>query len=1142
MNGKKIISVLCSAIIAFSALLIPHLSSFDAKAITNTDVSESFDEKLYFNEYEYIVLDDSSIAVTGYTGSGDTVEIPAQIEGKPVEKIAAEAFIANTGIKNIVIPNGVLSIEDNAFSQCTSLLSVTIPQSITSISPLAFEGCDKLVIHGITGSYAENYAKDNNIKFVDDTVTVPQQVMLDKNDVILGLNETISLTATLLPENSQDNLTWSSDNKTVAIVDANGKITAKKCGSATVSVKTSNGKTASCKVTVKTAPSSVSLNKTSITLGVGEDYTLYELTNKGTYANEDNLKWSSSNSKVAVVEKMSKNKAKITAKGEGTATITVKTYNGKTASCKVTVKGAPSKVNLSKTSLKLGVGESLTIEEITNKGTYANADNLKWSSSDSNVVAVVKQSSNKAKLTAKGKGTAAVTLKLYNGTTANCTVTVMEEPSKVTLKNTDIVLGKGETYIISETTNNGSYANSDNLKWSSSNSKIVTVNKQSGNKAKITAKGSGTAKITVKLYNGKTASCKVTVKTAPSSVSLNKTSITLGVGEDYTLYELTNKGTYANEDNLKWSSSNSKVAVVEKMSKNKAKITAKGEGTATITVKTYNGKTASCKVTVKGAPSKVNLSKTSLKLGVGESLTIEEITNKGTYANADNLKWSSSDSNVVAVVKQSSNKAKLTAKGKGTAAVTLKLYNGTTANCTVTVMEEPSKVTLKNTDIVLGKGETYIISETTNNGSYANSDNLKWSSSNSKIVTVNKQSGNKAKITAKGSGTAKITVKLYNGKTASCKVTVKTAPSSVTLNESKITLGKGENFTIFEKTNTGTYANADNLKWSSSNSKVAVVEKMSKNKAKITAKGEGTATITVKTYNGKTASCKVTVKAAPKSVKLSTTYKKLNLDAVFVISETTDSGSYANRKNLKWSSSNNKVVEVKQISSNKAKLIAKGVGSATITLKLYNGLSASCKITVEKMKMPKSKVINAPFISQLEKYPTGCESVSTVMALKYAGINISVDKFIDSYLPTRSFPFDPDKAFGGNPRSTHGFGCYSPVIKSALDKLLKGEDYEAIRLSNVSLDNLCSKYICNDIPVIIWATMDMQKPYVLNTWVCDGKTINWIVPEHCLLLVGYDEKNYIFNDPLKKSAKTYYSKASVETAYKGMKSQAIVLI
>ena len=881
MNGKKIISVLCSAVIAFSALSIPHLSSFDAKAITNTDVSESFDEKLYFNEYEYIILDDSSIAVTGYTGSGDTVEIPAQIEGKPVEKIAAEAFIANTGIKNIVIPNGVLSIEDNAFSQCTSLLSVTIPQSITSISPLAFEGCDKLVIHGITGSYAENYAKDNNIKFVDDTVTVPQQVMLDKNDVILGLNETISLTATLLPENSQDNLTWSSDNKTVAIVDANGKITAKKCGSATVSVKTSNGKTASCKVTVKTAPSSVSLNKTSITLGVGEDYTLYELTNKGTYANEDNLKWSSSNSKVAVVEKMSKNKAKITAKGEGTATITVKTYNGKTASCKVTVKGAPSKVNLSKTSLKLGVGESLTIEEITNKGTYANADNLKWSSSDSNVVAVVKQSSNKAKLTAKGKGTAAVTLKLYNGTTANCTVTVMEEPSKVTLKNTDIVLGKGETYIISETTNNGSYANSDNLKWSSSNSKIVTVNKQSGNKAKITAKGSGTAKITVKLYNGKTASCKVTVKTAPSSVSLNKTSITLGVGEDYTLYELTNKGTYANEDNLKWSSSNSKVAVVEKMSKNKAKITAKGEGTATITVKTYNGKTASCKVTVK---------------------------------------------------------------------------------------------------------------------------------------------------------------------------------------------------------------------------------------------------------------------AAPKSVKLSTTYKKLNLDAVFVISETTDSGSYANRKNLKWSSSNNKVVEVKQISSNKAKLIAKGVGSATITLKLYNGLSASCKITVEKMKMPKSKVINAPFISQLEKYPTGCESVSTVMALKYAGINISVDKFIDSYLPTRSFPFDPDKAFGGNPRSTHGFGCYSPVIKSALDKLLKGGDYEAIRLSNVSLDTLCSKYICNDIPVIIWATMDMQKPYVLNTWVCDGKTINWIVPEHCLLLVGYDEKNYIFNDPLKKSAKTYYSKASVETAYKGMKSQAIVLI
>ena len=44
--------------------------------------------------------------------------------------------------------------------------------------------------------------------------------------------------------------------------------------------------------------------------------------------------------------------------------------------------------------------------------------------------------------------------------------------------------------------------------------------------------------------------------------------------------------------------------------------------------------------------------------------------------------------------------------------------------------------------------------------------------------------------------------------------------------------------------------------------------------------------------------------------------------------------------------------------------------------------------------------IDVPYIDQSKRYPTGCESVSTVMALQYAGVNISVDKFIDNYLYT----------------------------------------------------------------------------------------------------------------------------------------------
>lgn len=56
------------------------------------------------------------------------------------------------------------------------------------------------------------------------------------------------------------------------------------------------------------------------------------------------------------------------------------------------------------------------------------------------------------------------------------------------------------------------------------------------------------------------------------------------------------------------------------------------------------------------------------------------------------------------------------------------------------------------------------------------------------------------------------------------------------------------------------------------------------------------------------------------------------------------------------------------------------------------------------------------------------------------------------------------------------------------------------------------------------------------------KEIQWVAPEHCLLLVGYDDNNYIFNDPLQTQPLKYYSKSSVEAAYKGLFSQAIVIL
>ena len=87
-----------------------------------------------------------------------------------------------------------------------------------------------------------------------------------------------------------------------------------------------------------------------------------------------------------------------------------------------------------------------------------------------------------------------------------------------------------------------------------------------------------------------------TKKKAPSSMAITPSRLTLGVGESYTISQSTNDGSYAKV--FTWSSSNKSVATVTKTTANKARVTAKGIGTATVTVKLYNGRTSTCKVTV----------------------------------------------------------------------------------------------------------------------------------------------------------------------------------------------------------------------------------------------------------------------------------------------------------------------------------------------------------------------------------------------------------------------------------------------------------------------------------------------------------------------------------------------------------------
>ena len=352
--------------------------------------------------------------------------------------LANGCFYGCSSLNQIVIPYSVTEIVNIAFGNCTGLKSVTIPRSVTYIGDNAFGytysnkqyvEISGFTIYGKKGTAAERYANSNGFKFVEGVApaepAVPTGVKLNQSSLTLGKGESYGLVSTVLPANAKNKTcTWSTSNSSVATVSNTGKVTAKAVGTAVITVKTVNGKTATCKVTVKPAPTSVKTNPTSLTLGKGESYTISESTNSGSYANAANLKWTSTNTKVVTVQKGSGNKAVVKAVGTGTADVKITLFNGKTATCKVTVKPAPTSIKINPTVLTLGKGESYTISESTNSGSYANAANLKWTSTNTKVVTVQKGSGNKAVVKAVGTGTANVKITLFNGKTATCKVTV----------------------------------------------------------------------------------------------------------------------------------------------------------------------------------------------------------------------------------------------------------------------------------------------------------------------------------------------------------------------------------------------------------------------------------------------------------------------------------------------------------------------------------------------------------------------------------------------------------------------------------------------------------------------------------------------------------------------------------------------
>lgn len=256
--------------------------------------------------------------------------------------------------------------------------------------------------------------KKDDEKPADTTVAV-SGITLNAKTIYLKTGTKFNAKAAVAPAKATNKkVTWTSNKKNIATVNANGVITAKKkTGKATITAKAGNK---SAKITVNVVKkakktTSVKLSKSKVTLTVKDNFALAATLSKGATSK---VKWTTSDKKVASVKD-----GVVTAKKKGVAVITA-TADGKSADCVVTVKDAKGKkaatlkVKTKKISVKVKKTKKIQV-------TLAKKDSVKSYVSSNKKIATV---SKKGVVTGKKKGKATIIVTTKKGAVATIPVTV----------------------------------------------------------------------------------------------------------------------------------------------------------------------------------------------------------------------------------------------------------------------------------------------------------------------------------------------------------------------------------------------------------------------------------------------------------------------------------------------------------------------------------------------------------------------------------------------------------------------------------------------------------------------------------------------------------------------------------------------
>lgn len=523
-------------------------------------------------------------------------------------------------------------------------------------------------------------------------------------------------------------------------------------------------------------------------------------------------------------------------------------------------------------------------------------------------------------------------------------------PNAIILNQNEIGIKKGKSYQLVSTVLPEN-ANNKQVIWTSSDSKIVSVNETTGY---ITGLKEGSATITVKtLINDVSTDCVVNVtgkNVLISSINIHQKRISVAVGYTHNLtYSL--QPSNATENNLVFSSSDQSVAIINQ----NGVIKGLKEGNAIITVATSNGKVkdttyvtvykSGTTTVVDGEPVKttvypksINISNNDITLKVGSTISVVA-TVLPSDAN-QSLSWTSSNSRVAIV----DSNGLITAISPGTAIIVAKTVNDITANIKVTVGDYSVKlksISVNTNYLVMPLGKTMQLS-VLYNPKTASNKTITWKSSNSKVVIVNSS----GYIKAVGPGTAIIKATSADGgytDTATIEVTgsgTSISASEIVFKESSYSVGINGTISlnpIITPNNTTFKA----IKFTSSDASIATVDE----NGLVKGLKEGTVNITATlTHNNLKATTKVVVKYIPvTSIKLNNVQAEATIKKGETLSISAEIlPSNASNKNISFTSSDSNIAKV----DSNGIITGISTGRTTIIAKSSDGASASLVVNI----------------------------------------------------------------------------------------------------------------------------------------------------------------------------------------------------